>query len=66
MTLAARFNWAQWDDVRTYKQGKQFGWQIPVQELLQHVMTCEKECPQLGMTLDKLFGMISDYQKQAA
>jgi hypothetical protein len=57
---------AQWDDVRTYGHGKQVDWQIPVQKILQHVVTCEKECPQLGMTLDKLFEIISEYQKQVA
>jgi hypothetical protein len=35
-------------------------------EILQHVMTCEEECPQLGMTLDKLFAKVSEYQKHAA
>jgi hypothetical protein len=29
-------------------------------------MACEKECTQLGMTLDKLFVTIGEYQKQAA
>jgi hypothetical protein len=57
---------AQWDNVRTYRQGKRLGWQIPVQEILQHVMACENECPQLGMTLDKLFAIAPEYQKQAA
>jgi hypothetical protein len=57
---------AQWDDVRTYTQGKRLGWQIPVQEILQHVIACERECPQLGMTLDTLFVIVSAYQKQAA
>jgi hypothetical protein len=46
--------------------GKQLGWQIPVREILQHVMACETECPQLGMSLDKLFATVSEYQKQAA
>jgi len=29
-------------------------------------MDCQTECPQLNLVLDKLFGMISDYQKQVA
>ena len=59
-------NWAQRDDVRIYAGGKRLGWQIPVQEILQHVMTCDKECLQLDMTLDTLFAIVSGYQKQAA
>lgn len=54
-----------WDDDRTYANGKRLGWQTPVQEILQHVMACEIECPQLGMTLDKLVVTVSEYQKQA-
>jgi hypothetical protein len=54
------------DDVRTSEGRKVVGWQMPVQEILQHVMACEKECPQLGIALDRLFGIVSDYQKQAA
>jgi len=37
-----------------------------MRELLLHVMECIEECPQLNMALANLFGMISDYQKQAA
>jgi hypothetical protein len=54
------------DDDRTYEGGKRLGWHLPGKEILPHVMTCEKECPQLDIALDKLFGMISEYQKQAA
>ena len=72
---------AQWDDVRTkggkkqnvrnsnipsYGEGRKLDWRVPVQDLLLHVMNCQTECPQLNMTLDNLFGMVSDYQKQAA
>jgi hypothetical protein len=37
-----------------------------VQQILHHVMGCAKECAQLEMTLDKLFVIIAEYQKQAA
>ena len=63
---SSRSQLAQRDDVRTFAGGKRLGWQIPVQEILHHVMTCEKECPQLGITLDKLFETVSEYQKHAA
>jgi len=29
-------------------------------------MNCQTECPQLNLALDKLFGLVSEYQKQAA
>jgi hypothetical protein len=29
-------------------------------------MTCERECPQLAISLDALFATVSEYQKQAA
>jgi hypothetical protein len=72
---------AQWDDVRTYarkkrnprnsnipscEKGRKLDWHVPVRDLLFHIMQCEVECPQLNLSLDKLFGMVSDYQKQAA
>jgi hypothetical protein len=56
----------QWDDVRTYRQGKQLGWQIPVQEILHHVMTGEKECPLLGVMVGTRFTIIPEYQQRAA
>jgi len=46
--------------------GKRLGWHVPAKEILLHVMACERECPQLGMRLDKLFATISAYQQQAA
>jgi len=57
---------AQWDNVRTYEGGKPIGRQIPVQKILRHVMACEKECPQLGITLDRLSETVSEYHKQVA
>jgi hypothetical protein len=54
------------DDVRTWEDGGIPDWQIPVHEILHHVMVCEKECPELGMTLDQLFARVSAYQQQAA
>jgi site-specific DNA recombinase len=72
---------AQWDDVRTqvgkkqnvrksnipsYEEGRKLDWHVPVRDLLLHVKECQAECPQLNLVLDKLFGMVSDYQKQAA
>jgi len=72
---------AQWDDVRTltgkkrnadnsnipsYEEGRKINWHVPVQDLLLHVMDCQTECLQLSLALDNLFGMVSEYQKQAA
>ncbi len=72
---------AQWDDVRTltgknrnssnfnipsYEEGRKLDWGVPVRDLLLHVRECSAECPQLNMALDNLFGMLSDYQKEAA
>jgi len=50
----------------SYTEGKNLNWQVPLQELFLHVMECQTECSQLNLELDKLFGMISEYQKQAA
>jgi hypothetical protein len=49
------------EDVRTSERRKVLGGQIAAQEILHHVMTCEKECPELGITLDKLFTTLSEY-----
>jgi hypothetical protein len=53
------------DAVRTSARRKVLGGQIAAQEILQHVMACEKECPELGITLDTLFETVSAYQQQA-
>jgi len=39
---------------------------MPLHEILHHAMTCEKECPQLSMALDKLLPIVLEYQKEAA
>jgi hypothetical protein len=54
------------DDDRTYASGKQLGWHRVGKEILLHVTTCKKECSELNITLDKLFAVVSEYQKQAA
>jgi hypothetical protein len=53
-------------NIPSFEEGRKLEWQVPMRELLLHVMECTEECPQLNMTLDKLFGMVSEYQKQAA
>jgi len=72
---------AQWDNVRTYARKKRnprnsnipsysdsrkLNRYVLLQDLLLHVMDCQTECPQLNMTLDNLFGIVSAYQQQAA
>jgi hypothetical protein len=53
-------------NIPSYEEGRKLDWHVPVRDLLLHVKECQAECPQLNLVLDKLFGMVSDYQKQAA
>jgi hypothetical protein len=53
-------------NIPSYEEGTKFAWHVPLHDLLLHVRECQTECPQLNLTLDKLFGMISAYQLEAA
>jgi len=39
---------------------------FPTKEILLHIVQCQTECPQLEVALDKLFGIVPEYLKQAA
>lgn len=71
----------QWDDVRTYapkkqktrisktpsyEEGRALGWHISVRDILLHFGSCEGECFDLHVVLDKLLNMVPAYPEQVA
>lgn len=52
--------------IPSYAEGCKLGWNIPIRDILLHIVGCETECLQLHSILIHFFAMHQEYQVEAA